>query len=250
MSKQGCHYPGDREAALIAYLYEEMSVDERRAFERHANDCVQCSDELQELSGVRGRLAAWTPPEPTWTTSWSAPSAPRPVVSAFPAWARAAAAVLVVGAGLGFANLRVSYSHDGFTVQTGWLSPAADRSAEPRVDQASAGAPLRAATDAAITRAELDAALEQLRVKMQTTAEQGSTNRVRALLAESERRQQNEIALQTAALYRDLQGQREADLTKIDYKFTAMNRELLGQREVQREVNNSMATLVRLTQQR
>jgi hypothetical protein len=134
---------------------------------------------------------------------------------------QAAAAMLVVGASLGLANINMTYSRQaGFAISTGWLQPApAAPIPQPTPVQASASAP----ADAAPWRAEL-AALEQ-KLTQQVEAQNADTpsaedqalvRRVRALIDESERRQQRELALRVAEVARDAQAQRQADLVKID----------------------------------
>jgi hypothetical protein len=51
---------------------------------------------------------------------------------------------------------------------------------------------------------------------VRTVADADVNARVRALLAESEKRQQRELALRIAELLRDVNVQRQADLAKID----------------------------------
>jgi hypothetical protein len=60
--------------------------------------------------------------------------------------------------------------------------------------------------------------------------------RVRALVGESERRQQRELALRVAELVRDVNAQRQADLRRIDQNLGLMqnktNVEVLRNREM------------------
>ncbi|MGE5200033.1 MAG: anti-sigma factor family protein, partial [Rhodospirillaceae bacterium] len=48
---------------LMSYLYDEGPREDRHAFEAHLRECGRCAAELEALRGVRGDLAAWTPPE-------------------------------------------------------------------------------------------------------------------------------------------------------------------------------------------
>lgn len=147
-----CSYAGDRDRAIVDYLYGECDPGERTAFESHLDACAACSADVGSLRGVRQVLAGWAPPEPiraldhgragtvvqandvaaargprlaTVTSSPPVGSAAaaqsRAPLAALPAWARVAAAVLCVGVGAGAANLRINYSPDGVTVRTGWL---------------------------------------------------------------------------------------------------------------------------------
>ena len=62
-----CGYPGDRDEALVAYLYDDgAEALERQQFEAHLAVCARCRDELDALRGVRTQLARWAPPEPAF----------------------------------------------------------------------------------------------------------------------------------------------------------------------------------------
>ncbi len=66
MTESMCRYAGDRDGALIAFLYDdaEGETPERARFEAHVQTCERCRDELAVLRGVRLQLAQWAPPEP------------------------------------------------------------------------------------------------------------------------------------------------------------------------------------------
>src|SRR3954464_671705 len=68
MNNITCIYP-DRDAALVAYLYDDIDAAERVAFETHAMSCLVCRSELAELNAVRSRLAQWSTPETARTSS-------------------------------------------------------------------------------------------------------------------------------------------------------------------------------------
>ncbi|HEX7174094.1 MAG TPA: hypothetical protein VF240_02255 [Pyrinomonadaceae bacterium] len=44
---------------LLAYLYNEATVEESRFFTRHLDSCAVCRDELVAFGGVRERVGAW-----------------------------------------------------------------------------------------------------------------------------------------------------------------------------------------------
>jgi hypothetical protein len=124
--------------------------------------------------------------------------------------------MLVIAASLGVANINLTYSKDGLSVTTGWLRPAP----VPVAPQAAAVSP---PTEAA-SRADLTALEQKLQqeIKAQPVAaavpadDEAVVKRVRALLQESERRQQRELALRVAEMARDAQTLRQADLVRID----------------------------------
>jgi anti-sigma factor RsiW len=218
-----CGYAGDRDEAMIAYLYDDGDPAARAEFDAHLAGCARCQDEVDALRGVRGQLARWTPP------SFAVARHPSPVASRawwheIPAWAQVAAALLVLGASAGIANLDVRYDGNGLSMRTGWAPPP--RSAQP---PATVSRP-----DAAPWRADLTALEQRLRGEIHTVpASAPSTGgaapsdadvlrRVRALIDESERRQQRELALKVGEVERDFTAARQADLRKIDYNLNGV----------------------------
>jgi hypothetical protein len=235
MTDTRCSYPA-RDEALATYLYDDFDDAARAAFDAHLALCTPCQVELAELQGVRRQLAAWQPPAPAVGASMQLTSAQgtngQPWWRAIPAWAQVAAALLCLGAGAGLANLDIRYDAQGLAIRTGWREsrPAADASSTSvastpvRLDRA-------ATPDAAPWRADLTALERQLRSDFQTTQATGAAaalvarpamsdaellKRVRALVDESERRQERELALRVGQVLRDVNAQRQADLRKID----------------------------------
>ena len=250
-----------RDEALVASLYDDDSDPiGRSAFQSHLQTCLACRDELEALQGVRGHLARWAPPEPSVGTVVG-PMSPAPAVLAkthapldvwrgVPWWAQAAAAVLCVGVGMGAANLRITRGGDGVTVRTGWLplhTPA----------PAPVNAPPSTA-DSTTWRQALDALEQELRQEIRQARgtlpvagpEAGGKDAIRqmrALVADSERRQQRELALRMGALLADVQAQRVSDLSKIDRSLGVIQSSTGMEVLRQREMLNSLA--VRVSQQ-
>jgi len=229
MTEPVCTYPGDRDEALITMLYDDGGAEagaDRARFEAHLRTCAACRGELDTLRGVRAQLARWTPPEPTFGP-FTASSNPQSVIPdsrapwRVPAWAQAVAAVLVLGVAAGIANIDVHYDQSGLTIRTGWSSRGAALAAQPASASTSAGA------DAAPWRADLAALERQLRSELrpsqpanaaavQRSSDADVVRRVRALVDDSEKRQQRELALRIAELMRDVNVQRQADLVRVD----------------------------------
>jgi hypothetical protein len=122
--------------------------------------------------------------------------------------------MLFMGIAAGIANLQVTYTREGFAVRTGWSAPAEalpDRSSAPFA-----------------TEAALAALAEQLRTELRPPAptaigpaaspahDEEIVRRVRALIRDSEQRQQRELALRVAEVAQDAQAQRQTDLVRID----------------------------------
>jgi Putative zinc-finger len=53
---------GDQ-GALVGYLYDECTPEERDAIASHLTRCVSCADDVSGLSSTRRALAAWAPPQ-------------------------------------------------------------------------------------------------------------------------------------------------------------------------------------------
>ena len=227
MTENLCTYGGKREEILVAYLYGEIPVEGRQAFDRHLMTCAPCRAELAAFGGVRSELASWAPPEPAGRVAFEIPLPPgerQTSVSArmrqLPAWAQVAAAAVFLGVAAGLANLEVTYTSDGLSARTGWMHSASAE--EPRALAAPAastptpvsGTPWQ--NDLAALEAQLRAAMHD---QASTAASVPSASRdeavlrrVRQLIQDSERRQQSELALRLAEVARE----RQADLVKID----------------------------------
>ncbi|MGE5358857.1 MAG: anti-sigma factor family protein [Bacteroidales bacterium] len=259
---------------LIAYLYGEADANEREAFERHLATCAACSSELRGLGEVRAGLQEWTPPEVSLGFRVVRDEARQPVVpfappaagrsrwtAAVPAWARLAAAVLVLAVGAAIANLDVRVGNGGVSISTGWRQPAATRAGngpgteawraefaalESKLRRELAPTPAASQPDAASAvpmnaSAPLAGTSPAARgLSAATTAE--LARRFDALIAESERRQQrafeNLLATRLVQFGRDVESQRRADLVRIQQGLGQMDTrttsELVQLREMQK----------------
>jgi hypothetical protein len=270
MSDMFCSYSGRRDEILVAYVYDEVDPVDRLAFESHLATCAACRLELEELGAIRSRLAEWTPPEPVSLASRSAdvPRGRTPAIDRthwwreMPAWAQVAAAGLFLGVSAGLANLDVRYDAAGLSVRTGWSAPAPVTVGAPAVR--SAGDAGTKATGAATPwRADLANLEERLRGEIHTITtppqaqavaastgdpgDAGVLRRVKALIDQSERKQQRELALHVAQVVRDVQAQRQADLTNIERNLGAIQNNTGFEVMRQRELLNSLAVRVSQT---
>ena len=245
-SDGGC----DDKSLLVSYLYEECGDADRARAEAHFAGCATCRDELEALTGVRGRLANWAPPEPApafrmvpaddvtlshqpWTRWQSAP-----------VWSLAAAAVFLVAASV--ANLEIRYGADGLVVRTEWSEAAPSQTADVADDAAWEA-------DLAALEADLRSEFGAPAADTPAAVTAGSTpdpqpllTRVQRLIEESERRQQRDVALRFAQLMREVEVQRQADLFRIEEQVGQL--EGLTQAEVVQH-NEIMDYLVRVAGQ-
>jgi hypothetical protein len=252
MTETTCIYPS-RDELLVSYLYDDIEPAERTAFDAHVAACSGCRRELAALRGVRSTLSAWAPPELRATSDGLRATGDEPPASSrwwrdIPAWAQVAAAVLVLGASVGVANLDVHYDHAGLTVRTGWMKTSAPPAqvAVPRADGVVQNV-------AAPWRADLTALEQQLRSEIRAVpspraipaasvassmSDAELQRRVGSILQASERRQERELALRVAELVKDVNAQRQADLVKIDTSLGFIQRNTYGEAMKQRELIN------------
>lgn len=277
MGENNCSLGPGRDDRIVAYLYDHCEPAERRAFESHVGICVVCQTELAELETVRAHLGRWSPPEPRVLSFIAPPVMAPPVaaepsapprgfwgqVAAMPGWAQAAAAVLMLGVAAGAANVQVSVDEAGFSVRTGWLSAVAPADASAAAGQA----PQTGARQAdAPWRADLVLLEQQLRAELKAASSRAVTvpeavnaggapvqsaddvaRKVRALIDESERKQQRELALRVAELARDSQTQRQADFAQINRSLGFIQANTGAEMMRNRQRLNSLAVQVNQT---
>jgi hypothetical protein len=261
MTEWPCTYGDTRDDAIVAYLYADSDASdgnpaERARFETHLATCARCQAEIASLRGVRRQLSHWSPPDFASFHLQSAVSN-LPWWRSIPVWAQVAAALLFLGVSAGIANLDVHYDQSGLTVRTGWSKPVA-------VAQSSttAGTPWKA--DIAALESQLKTEMRTLQrtassstaapavavrtVSATAPSDAEVTRRVRALLEESEKRQQRELALRIAELLRDVSAQRQADLVKIDRTLGAVQNNVGIEVMKNRQQLNQMDLLYRASQ--
>ncbi|HEX3646709.1 MAG TPA: hypothetical protein VHT95_13935 [Vicinamibacterales bacterium] len=275
MTEFFCNYGDDRDGDIVAFLYDDPDGRgaERARFELHLPTCARCQADIAALRGVRTQLARWSPPEPSFTSANSQlnrQSNPQSnLQSAFsnqpwwhrvPVWAQAAAALLLLGASAGLANLDVQYDHNGLLVRTGWSGrPAGSgRSGGSDVAQSSGSPTAPWKTDLTALESQLK---NEIRAAQASTAtptapavrpvsasDADVIRRVRALVEESEKRQQRELALRIAELLRDVNAQRQADLVKIDRTLGVVQNNVGIEVMKNRQQINQMDLLYRASQ--
>lgn len=255
----------DNEEALLDYLYDEGDPSERLKIARHLQGCATCSVAVLEFQAVRGLLSEWTPPaarlgfkivpdradsaggdgRPAASSrSWwrSRPGADRPN------WAQAAVGIVLFAAGMGFSQLRVEYGDGRLTVRARSVAPGAAASVQPRGplgDVTLTAMPIGASEPSAASPNL--AALEQtLRAELaaHSTSRSASAdevlNRVKALIDQSESRQQRELALRVAQVVNDFDTQRRADLLRVEQNFGQLEGQTGAEVAQQRELLNSL----------
>jgi hypothetical protein len=288
MTEVSCNFGPNRDEAIVAYLYDDASeatAGERALFETHLPLCARCRGEIAALRGVRAQLAHWAPPEfgfafgaPQSTINRQSTINPQSAIRnpqwwpQIPAWAQVAAALLVLGVSAGIANLDVRYDRNGLAVRTGWSARSGSSAGGSERTGGSDVALVRPANDsgaanAAPWQADLAALASELKNEMRTrpasapaataaavrtvsasASDAEITRRVRALVEESEKRQQRELALRIAEMLRDINAQRQADLVKIDRTLGAVQNNVGIEVMKTRQQINQMDLIYRASQ--
>jgi len=229
----------DNHDALLDYLYEEGDPAERLKIAKHLQECAACSVAVLEFQNVRGMLRYWTQPgselgfRVVQDNAFSPASVASPVSGAavaveqgarsgvWPLWVRstsqrmpwlqAAAAVLLFVAGMAVSQVAVDYE-DGRVVFSG-------RSAQPvgNTRGSSITLPPQAASDVASPNAGV--APQPVPADRDPMDTELLLQRVRAMIDQSEQRQQRELALRLSQVTREVDTQHQADLLRIQQDF-------------------------------
>jgi hypothetical protein len=158
-----------------------------------------------------------------------------------PAWAQAAAAVLVVAAGLSIANVQIKSGPEGFSVSTGWMQPALSEHGP------TAGQTVRVEGATADYKTELASLEQKLRDEIRASREQRDQNvtrvsagtvdeatirRVQQMIADSEQRHSQELARRFVDFANDMTMQRRADMMNVQRAFTSQQTQMFRQSQM------------------
>ena len=217
---------------LVSYIYDDIIAWTARGSSGTCASARRAARKRSRMRSVRDDLAAWDAAaaddrasascrdrKPSWRAWWT------------PAFGLAAAAVLVLAAASAIANVEVHYGPNGLAVRTGWTRPQAvgprresrrrslhsrraRGSVQPRRGDARGDQP--APHGARVRRMRDGGARGRCRRPRAHPADDAEIlRRVSDLVAQSETRQQQELALRIAQLIRDVDAQRVADLMRI-----------------------------------
>jgi len=243
------HFHCDDTETLVAYLYDDIKPGARESVERHLPGCARCRDELAALGGVRRTLSEWMPPAPalrfTVVPESAVSNVVRPNVPAWqtvPRWAQAIAAMLALAVAASVANVQVRRDDGGWTVSTGWMTPAVAATAVgPAAPEA--WRPALVSLEESLRREFLAPSAAAPGTATTTAAGTASSDlvtlsRLQALIQASEKRQQQELAMRLAQFGRDVDVQRRADLIRIDQGIGQLEGRTGAEVERQRELLN------------
>ena len=230
-------------AALVAYLYDECAPDELALITAHIKGCAACANEIDALSATRRTLASWTPPELALGFRITREDEPRRATilepriawwrAPLPAWAQAAAALVIFGAGLSVGAVR--NTAPGQPAKTEIVS-AVPVAAQPAASSVSRD-------DLAQLEARFKAELTQIRSSSNTAtpvvtrgSDEALIAQVKTLLEQSEENQRRDFTVRMVDLAGNIETQRRVDLASVRQQMGlqqgAIGTELRQQREV------------------
>jgi hypothetical protein len=229
IARKNTMHIADNQDALLDYLYEEGDAAERLKIAAHLQQCAACSVAVLELQSVRGMLRGWHPPASASglrIVQEESPAAVVPVAASGRGgrWAQAAAALLLFVAGMAASQLRVDYTDGAITVRRNSAQSAIDMRAVSITLPADSSAS-SVGTSATVTPSPTLAALESDPGDRPKAAEGTAVEterllqRVRAMIDESEQRQQRELALRVSQVAREVDTQHQADLLRMQQNF-------------------------------
>jgi hypothetical protein len=189
----------DMHEALVSYLYDEATPEESGLVEQHLRECAACKDKLHSFERVRGMLQQWQIDDlpvvrvvaERVSSERSMLSVLKELVSVTPIWAKALGAVAMALMVLAIIGTDISVGNGGFSFRADLLR----RNRTIQASNAPSLAPLNGSD------------IEQVRADLK-----GFVNQ---LIADSERRQRDEIKAQLVSLESQLQTMHSADLTKL-----------------------------------
>jgi anti-sigma factor RsiW len=254
-------------AALMDYLYDEASAEARRAVTTHLAQCRACEAEVATLTNTRAQLVSWRPPEAGQGFRVARLEREAPPVRAWwqnpmPAWMQAAAAAVVFAAGLAVGSSRpggggseASPSETSARTRQGATETQATQA---QVDAAGVtpgqetGRSTATQSDVATMDARLRSDVIASRPDAAPTTPTDTTRRdddvvlrrVRALIQESEARQQRELALRTAQVMRDFEIQRRLDMASVQQSIGQVEGVAGAEFRQQREMWNQLMNRV------
>jgi hypothetical protein len=235
---------GDPEA-LVSHAYGEDGPDARAAMESHLATCASCTRAIEDLGWARRQLTAWVPPVPQlgFQLPGAVAVAPQPWWrSPLPAWAQAAAAVLIFGAGLsvGLARQPATQVSTAQVAAQPTTSVAMPTDAVSRTDLADVERRLRA---------EMGDLRDATRPTQAAVSDEAIMRKVQALLEQSEERQRREFTLRSVELARDFETQRRVDLASVRETVGQLQGVTGAEIRQQREAIDRINNFIRVSQQ-
>jgi hypothetical protein len=203
--------------ALVSYLYNEATADEKVSVEAHLTKCTACKEELNSFERVRGMLQQWQLDDlPVVRVVAERASSERSLLTVFkelmsvtPVWAKALGTVAMGVLVLAVIGTDVRIGKDGVSFHADLFRRG--QTASP-VAGSSAQLP--------------NANIEQVRAEVKGLVNQ--------LIAESERQQRDELKAQLVSLESQLNNMHSADLSKLTTRIQEQQARL---RTIERDID-------------
>jgi hypothetical protein len=214
-----CGDPG----ALVAYLYDECEPGERELIAAHITRCATCASDIDTLGATRRTLTAWTPPDMALGFQITRPHDVGPAANQparvlepsiawwrapLPAWAQAAAAVVIFAAGLSLGVARSDSSGQSPSLGAG-VAPSASRPSATNVSR----------DELAQLEQRLRAEMSQMRTVSPVASVPARADalmtEVRALIAQSNEEQNRDFTLRLVDLASSVETQRRMDMASV-----------------------------------
>jgi hypothetical protein len=203
--------------ALVSYLYNEATADEKVSVEAHLTRCTACKEELTSFERVRGMLQQWQLDDlPVVRVSTERASSERSLLTVFkellsvtPIWAKALGAVAMAVLVLAVIGTDVRVGKDGVSFHADLFRRG---QTAPPVAGPNNGLP--------------NANIEQVRAEVKGLVNQ--------LIAESERQQRDELKAQLVSLESQLNNMHSADLSKLTTRIQEQQARL---RTIERDID-------------
>jgi hypothetical protein len=226
-------------AALVAYLYDECAPGEQALIAAHLKGCAACASEIDALSATRRTLASWTPPELALGFRITREDDVRPAKilepkiawwrAPLPAWAQAAAALVIFGVGLSVGTARNGAPEPAADMRTASAVPVSTQPAASTVSRDTTSSSVsRDTTSSTVSRDDLAQLEQRIRTELTTlrssntaapAAARGSDAallaQVKTLLEESEANQRRDFTERMVNLASTIERQRRVDLASI-----------------------------------
>ncbi|HXG65397.1 MAG TPA: zf-HC2 domain-containing protein [Blastocatellia bacterium] len=210
---------GMREA-LVSYLYGEATPDESRRFAAHLKECAACAEELAAFDRVRGALRQWElddapvfhfSPSPSETPAARRPflAVLRELFGVMPVWTKAVGAMAMAVLVLAVLGTEIKVENGNFSLRMDLL-------------RRSGVGPQKIADN----QGQGDLNMEPLRAQIR--------NIVHTMIAESERRRDEEVRAMLVGFESQLQNMKSAELSRLAERVEEHNRKI---RTLERDID-------------
>jgi hypothetical protein len=212
----------DTHEALVSYLYNEATPEETRIVQEHLVACTACKQEVAAFERVRGMLQQWQLDDMPIVRVVAEAQSPRrsalavlkELFTVTPVWAKALGAAAMAMLVLAVMGTNISIGSNGFSFRADILRRQPVTQTESLAGSQN--------PDDFIKAADLDS----VRMDVRTLVSQ--------MIAESERKQKDDLKAQLVSLESQLQNMRSAELAKI---VTRIQEHQLRLKTIERDID-------------